>query len=536
MNVIQLLKPNKLSFYKKCGINFLLGALSVLSLEPTNLYVILFFTIPIYIFNFDSLYDEKKLYSKKKFLIKCLFFGMSYGYGFYFFSLYWINISLFNELEVYYLFLLPSLILVPLVLSFFYGLSTILLSFFYPKNITRIFIVSLAWSISEFLRITITDFPWAQIGHSLIQINPLLQSVSLFGELFLTTFSIIIFSLPLILFFEKSHALKLPSVLIISFITLVLMIFGLSRPETFANSEKNIEVNIIQPNIKQKDKWDKKLIQHNTDKLISATIQIAKKSKDENTEKRYFIWPETATPFLIDENLQAISRLTNIFSPNDYLMLGSLRRDSNEIEGQQLYNSFFIINNESQVLGRYDKNKLVPFGEYLPFSYLFSRLNFINFEVLAGNFSNGHGGIVSSHDGLILPHVLICYEIIFTKFLHSYNQQTNLILNITNDAWFGRSSGPYQHFSMSVLRAAERGVPVVRVANTGISGVVDSFGKIIVKSQLNTEYYNKTILPKKTNTTFYTKYGYKPLFSIFLLCFLLIYYYNKRLISKNINR
>ena len=107
---------------------------------------------------------------------------------------------------------------------------------------------------------------------------------------------------------------------------------------------------------------------------------------------------------------------------------------------------------------------------------------------------------------------------------------------MTNDAWFGRSSGPYQHFSMSILRAVERGLPVVRVANTGISGVIDPFGRVVIKSKLNTEYYNKTILPQKTDITFYTKYGYIPLFSILLLCFLLIYYSNKKLISKNKER
>ena len=131
----------------------------------------------------------------------------------------------------------------------------------------------------------------------------------------------------------------------------------------------------------------------------------------------------------------------------------------------------------------------------------------MNFEILSGNFSNGQGGIITLDDELILPHILICYEIIFTEILHSQDQNTNFILNVTNDAWFGQSSGPYQHFSMSILRAVERGLPVVRVANTGISGVIDSFGRVIIKSKLNTEYYNKAILPQKTGITFYTKYG-----------------------------
>ena len=219
-------------------------------------------------------------------------------------------------------------------------------------------------------------------------------------------------------------------------------------------------------------------------------------------------------------------------SSNDYLIVGSLRREDDAVSNQSIYNSLFMIDWRNKIIGEYDKNKLVPFGEYLPFSHLLSKLKFLNFEQLTGNFSNGQGGMTVLDDNLIIPHVLICYEIIFSEFLHSYNQKTNFILNVTNDAWFGRSSGPYQHFSMSILRAVERGLPVVRVANTGISGVIDPFGRVIIKSKLNTEYQNKTILPQKADTTFYTKYGYNPLFSILMLCFLLIYYSNKKLASK----
>jgi apolipoprotein N-acyltransferase len=126
-----------------------------------------------------------------------------------------------------------------------------------------------------------------------------------------------------------------------------------------------------------------------------------------------------------------------------------------------------------------------------------------------------------------MPEVLICYEAIFSNRLYEEIQQTNWLLNITNDAWFGRSIGPYQHFNMARLRAVERGKPLVRVANTGISGVINSYGKIVSKSSLNTEFYSKEILPSKTYPTFYTKYNYYPLFFILLLSFIFVYYINK---------
>ena len=131
---------------------------------------------------------------------------------------------------------------------------------------------------------------------------------------------------------------------------------------------------------------------------------------------------------------------------------------------------------------------------------------------MTGNFSRGFTGLTTLDYNIYIPDVLICYEAIFSNRLYEEINETNWLLNITNDAWFGRSTGPYQHFSMARLRAVERGKPLVRVANTGISGVINSYGEIISKSSLNVEFYDKEILPSKTLPTFYTKYNYYLMF------------------------
>ena len=244
---------------------------------------------------------------------------------------------------------------------------------------------------------------------------------------------------------DKSPELKYISLLAALFILLGIITFGLSRPGLLEGKTDNIEINIIQPNIKQTDKWDRKLAHVNLNKLISATIEMLN-NKEDSTGKRYFIWPETATPYLIDENIQITSDLAKNMSSKDYLMVGSLRREGGTVSNQSIYNSLFMIDWRNKIIGKYDKNKLVPFGEYLPFNHLLSKLGFLNFEQLSGNFSNGHGGMTVLDDNLTIPHVLICYEIIFSEFLHSYNQKTNFILNVTNDAWFGRKLRPISTF------------------------------------------------------------------------------------------
>jgi apolipoprotein N-acyltransferase len=262
--------------------------------------------------------------------------------------------------------------------------------------------------------------------------------------------------------------------------------------------------------------------------LIDETIKMVKSESKIPFKQRYFIWPETAIPIFVDENLSVTRKITKYFNEDDYLMIGSIRKEKNIGENYKFFNSLFIINSKNEIIGKYDKNQLVPFGEYIPLNNLLRKLKFINFNAIGGNFSKGYDALSVRNHSLLIPEVLICYEAIFSKKLYKNLQKTDWLLNITNDAWFGKSSGPYQHFNMARLRAVERGKPLVRVANTGISGIINPYGKIISKSLLNTEFYTKEILPKKTVKTFYTRYNYYPLFFILILSFLLIYYVNKK--------
>jgi apolipoprotein N-acyltransferase len=522
-----LIKLVNINFIQKCFINFLLGSLSVLALDPINFFYILFITLPLFLVNSTSYNNKKQIQYKKK-LLHIFVIGSSFGFGYFFFGLYWINISFLHQIETYYFLIIPSLFLIPIVLSVFYGLMTLLLFLFCPKNISRVFVFSIIWTLMEFVRSLITVFPWAQIGHSLIPVNKIIQIISIFGELSLTTIAIILFTFPVIFLFEKDNYLKKTSLII--FILIFVSIFTFSSLRQYNNTitTTNIEVNILQPNISQKNKWDPSFFDKNINKLIDETIKMVKSESKIPFKQRYFIWPETAIPIFVDENLSVTRKITKYFNEDDYLMIGSIRKEKNIGENYKFFNSLFIINSKNEIIGKYDKNQLVPFGEYIPLNNLLRKLKFINFNAIGGNFSKGYDALSVRNHSLLIPEVLICYEAIFSKKLYKNLQKTDWLLNITNDAWFGKSSGPYQHFNMARLRAVERGKPLVRVANTGISGIINPYGKIISKSLLNTEFYTKEILPKKTVKTFYTRYNYYPLFFILILSFLLIYYVNKK--------
>ncbi len=513
-----------LSFKKRCILNLFLGILSALSFAPLNFIFILFITIPFYILNFDFFYSGKSLYSQKKFLTHSFLLGLSFGYGLFLTSLYWINISLFYDIEKYILLLIPGIFLIPLVLGIFYGIMTVIFSLYYPQNITRIFWIAIIWALIEYARIKITFFPWAQIGHSVIEIDHILQITSVFGEISLNAICVIIFAFPILYYYESNKNFKYKTLLIFLTLLFIIFFYGEKRLSLDQDNRENTEIILIQPNIAQKEKWDPEFFQFNKNKLINPTVKLSNQPRKDTTANRYFIWPETAIAALIDENPDITYEVTKNFSKNDYLMLGSLRR-----EGDNFFNSFFIIDSNNIIIGKYDKNILVPFGEYIPLNNLFRKLSFLNISSLAGNFTPGSSRVEIFNKLKNNPIIYICYEIVFSNKIKPVDGKDDFLLNITNDAWFANSSGPYQHFNMSKIRPVELGLPLVRVANNGISGIINPFGQEILKSKLNTELHERILLPSKIKQTFYSKYGNIPFFCLLLFAFMIIYYVNNRI-------
>ena len=520
-------KISNLSLKNKYLLSFFCGSFTSLALAPINFIFVLFITFPLFILIIDS---QKPF--NKKILFKLFKIGWSFGFGYSLFGLYWINISFLNDINSFYFYLPLAVIIMPLMLGLFYGFIPLIASLFYPNNTYRLWSISVSWTFMEWIKSDLFDFPWNQIGHVLIDINPILQITSIFGELSLTLLVVYICSFPVIIFKKNSKKLYLYCLPII--LLIIIYFFGYQSLKFNETSYENIDLLLVQPNIEQKIKWLPSYKESITKKLLNLSNQV--NEEDTSFNEKYIIWPETALPTLIDEDDIVMDKIASLLNKNTFLLTGAVRREKdNKNHSYKYYNSFFIINENKQIIDKYDKRILVPFGEYIPFSNLIDK--FFEFDIagLTGSFSKGTKKILNTSKNF---SVLICYEIIFSGRAYSKEKRPNWILNITNDAWFGKSAGPYQHLAMSKIRAVEEGLPVIRVANTGISAIIDPKGRVLKKLSLGETSVIKSKLPKKMDPTFYTHYGKMSITLIMVVISLIVYYIHIRriIIIKKKNR
>jgi apolipoprotein N-acyltransferase len=266
-----------------------------------------------------------------------------------------------------------------------------------------------------------------------------------------------------------------------------------------SNQDQSFKVALVQGNVGQDIKWDPAFQQATLEKYVRLTKEIAKRQPD------LVVWPETATPFYFLADRQntktLIQEVQKLKKP---LLFGSpaYRRKGVELS---LYNRAYLLDGDGMVTGYYDKIHLVPFGEYVPWKKV---LFFVDKLVqAAGNFASGKQAVVLEVSAARVG-VLICYEAIFPKLSRDLaNGGANLLVNITNDAWFGRSSAPHQHLSMAVLRAVENRIPIARCANTGISAFIDARGRILQVTRLYEDAILISPLQLGNGQTIYTRYG-----------------------------
>ncbi len=222
------------------------------------------------------------------------------------------------------------------------------------------------------------------------------------------------------------------------------------------------------------------------------------------------VWPETAVPFLLADSPEALSLIAEALPEGTSLLVGSARlveeRDAQgALTATRIYNSLLVIDDKGEVLDGYDKIHLVPFGEYLPFQDFLESLGFMQLTGVRGGFSAGTGPRLLAIPGAPPASPLICYEIIFPDDVVEKSARPGWLLNITNDAWFGSSAGPYQHFHQARVRAVEQGLPVVRAANTGISAMIDPYGRILAEIDLGEKGAIDSELPKAVPQTLFAQ-------------------------------
>ena len=471
------------------------GLVCTLSLPPYNFFYLNFLSFPLLLLFYLSLETRKRFSS--------FFYGWIFGFAYFLSNIYWIVNSLTVE-EIFKPLIPFAIIIIPLFLGIFYGISFLIFSYFKPKKkIESIFLFALIFSFIEYLRgHLLGGFPWNLISFSLVEINQFIQILSYIGTYSFNLIVVTIYLVPSVILFEITTKAKLFT-LILS-ITLIIsnLIFGsliLNKHNKVLNSPLNLIIKIISPKIDLKRFFD------GTDP--SLVIKDLAELGDIDNRDTLFIYPEGILPSI---NLNEIEDYSPIFKKhfqdNHKIIIGITR-----YKEKKIFNSMALLDNNLKLISVYDKIKLVPFGEYLPFENFFKNYGFKKITQGYQSFSSANQrDLINVNDRRFLP--LICYEIIYSGSIYKSFDNYDFIINISEDGWFGESIGIDQHFFHSVFRSIEEGKNIIRSANNGISAYIDSKGQIIKKIESTQKGVIEIDSYKKGSKTIFSSFGNKIFF------------------------
>jgi len=434
--------------------------------------------------------------------------GMALGAVLYFFGLQWVTNTIINYGHLPVALSYVVLAILAAYLSLYIGLFAYVMVWLSREDDALFFLLApFVWTVIEYFRSTYTplSFSWLGLGYSQYDFLPVIQFAEFTGVYGVSW--LIVFVNAAIFYVIRERLSDRP---VMKFSCLALSVpilcigYGFHTLDKMKNEEANrsaeFRIALAQGNIPQDHKWNPAFRNHILDTYRKLTLEVSGKNPD------LVVWPEASTPFYFgfDEvaSMKVIRLARQAGAP---LVFGSPYGE--RVDGKPtVFNSAYMLSKEGEVLGRYDKIHLVPFGEYVPFR---SILFFVEKMVeTIGRFGSGkEAKTFKLHDSRF--GISICYEIIFPDLIRRFAKNgADFLVNITNDAWFGKSPAPYQHMSMAVLRAVENRMPIVRSANTGVSGAIDRDGTILK----TTGIFEKRVLLTKIQTykrkiTYYSAYG-----------------------------
>jgi apolipoprotein N-acyltransferase len=529
-------------------IAFLAGAASTLALAPINFWPAMFLTFPPLVFMLDGIGAARWGGMRAAFAI-----GWWFGFGYFLSGLYWIGSAFLVDAETFGWMLPFAVTLLPAGLAVFIGFGFVAARLLWTPGRLRVLTLAATLSSAEWLRgHMFTGFPWNAFGYALTTPLPLAESVAIFGIWGLTFVAVAVFATPAVLADGARRSL-LPVVLAGAALATLAAYGGWRLASHPTESVDGVHLRIMQPNIPQ----DERFRYAAKAQIMSRYVSISQRAGEtvlpsyppsqsgeslhlyappqdlyppsQAAEGRvrdpgglrgvtHLIWPESAFPFFLTREPDALSMISNMLAPNTTLITGAARlvEPVPSRSDKRAYNSVYVINHRGAILATYDKLHLVPFGEYLPFQNLLERAGLTQLIDVPGGFLPGaqrHRIAVPGAPDM-LP--LICYEAIFPGDAVPTGERPGWLLNLTNDAWFGISSGPYQHFQQARVRAIEEGLPLIRAANSGISAVIDPLGRVIAALPLGHDGALDAALPRAAEVTIYARAG-DFLFSVIVI-------------------
>lgn len=523
--------------WRRCLLLFALGAIATLAMPPVSFTPALLIAFTGFAWALDG---SGRLW-------RAAWDGWWFGFGFFVTGLYWVANALLTDVAQFAWLLPLAVVALPALLALFTAAAALLAHLLWYPGPWRVLSLAVAWTAAEGLRGHLfTGFPWNLVGYTWTWSDAALQSASIIGVHGLSLATVFIMATPAALLVARPRAQfdgkarqaggtgeartssdatgwrdrrAEPAGGRAAVLSLALVLlagdfaYGIVRLGDATDAmQDGISLRLVQANIAQEFKWEPEQLRANLERHLTLT-----RTRGIETASAV-IWAETALPYAIDGN-RDLRRALGALLPPGALLITGLPRIETDSTGQliaRMWNSVAMLDATGTVVGTYDKAHLVPFGEYVPLRPVLAALGME--KVVPGilDYSAGPGPRTIVLPGLPDVSPLVCYEVIFPGAVTAAERPAWL-LNLTNDGWYGRSAGPYQHFAMARVRAVEEGLPLVRAANTGISGVVDSYGRVRAELGLLEEGVLDSGLPVPLEPTIYARLKDWPLLGLLVL-------------------
>ena len=493
--------------WRRAALAFAAGAASTLALAPFNAWPVMFLTVPVLVWLLDG--------ASAGWLGgvgAAAATGWWFGFGYFLAGLYWIGIAFLVDVPTFGWLMPVAVVGLPAGLAVFTAFGLGLARLLWTRGAARVLALAAALTVAEWLRgHLLSGFPWNALGYALTGPLTLAQGSALIGLWGMTFLAIFVFASAAVLAddpAETPHRWLAPTAGAV--ILAALAVFGAARlalvPTSFVSG---VRLRIMQPNLPQDEKFNYAAKQQVMSRYLALSDRATGPDSTGVKDVTHLIWPESAFPFFLAREADALAQIAGLLSKGPVLITGAVRTAEVAPNGRTVraYNSIYEIDRDGSILSVYDKVHLVPFGEYLPFQEFLESLGLMQLTKMPGGFVPGGRRRPMTVPGAPSLMPLICYEIVFPAEAVPPGDRPGWLLNLTNDGWFGRSTGPYQHFQQARVRAIEQGLPLVRAANTGISAVVDPLGRIIKELPLGTEGVLDAALPRAVEPTLYVRAG-----------------------------
>lgn len=464
--------------WQRYGLICLAGLVSTFAMPPVYAVPVLFITFPLLFWSVESSRTRRGAFAA----------GWWFGVGHFAAGVYWVG----NALDI--VGVPPALAApLPLVLALFSAAACALYWSFRESGGERLLIFAVCWTMFEWLRGHLfTGLPWNLTGYVWGFSDAISQIAAYVGPYGLSLLTVSIVCAPALLRERPLGSLRNWSPFFMAFLALAVL-WAVGAVRLLGATEgvvPGVNLRIVQANIDQRDKWQRDLLVEN---FVSHMMLSERPGQESVTA---FIWPETAVPYFLDERPAHTVTIGRLLAGEGVVITGALRRDRDAQGDPRYYNNLSVIAPNGAIAGSYDKIHLVPFGEYVPLQPVLEALGIEKIVEGAGDYSSG-----AHRNALVLPEPLppaaplICYEVIFPGAVTGEGERPKWLLNLTNDAWYGITAGPHQHFVSARFRAIEEGLPLVRAAGTGISGIIDPYGRVLAKLGLGKKGFLDGNLP-----------------------------------------